>query len=242
MTINEIFETIRDWTVGKFQPKGNYAVSSDIPTKISELENDAGFLSDVPDNYVTDTGDIANTTVTFTSGDSEDPTGWADVDVVTSGEKISSLMRKFSLFAKNMRYLWELMGTTSLDGIGDGTITGAISSLNTGLGDIRANILYQGAFGKGSITPNKNPLEYDLLIFSNAYGGSTVSETKYGYVQASIVYIANEVIYTDVFRFAVNGTSITIESKMRTVARGDGVFYYNNFSEPISLIWGIKIT
>ena len=138
MTVNEIFSTIRDWAVGKFQPKGDYAVSSDIPTKISELENDEGFLSDVPDNYVTDTGDTSNTTVRFTSGDSANPTGWADVDVVTSGEKLSSLMRKFSLFVKNVRYLWKILGTTNLDGIGDGTVTGAINALNTGITKIGA--------------------------------------------------------------------------------------------------------
>lgn len=78
-------------------------------------------------------GDAKNTTVTFASGDSVNPTGWADVDAVTSGEKLSSLMRKFSLFAKNARYLWKLMGNTSLTGIGDGTVTGAINALNTGM-------------------------------------------------------------------------------------------------------------
>lgn len=44
MTINEFFLTIRDWAVGKFQPKGSYAASSDIPTKVSELENDKRYL------------------------------------------------------------------------------------------------------------------------------------------------------------------------------------------------------
>lgn len=30
MTINEIFSTIRDWAVGKFQPKGNYVTGAEI--------------------------------------------------------------------------------------------------------------------------------------------------------------------------------------------------------------------
>lgn len=54
MTINEIFTTIRDWAIGKFQPKGDYANSGDIPTKVSELENDEGFLTNVPEEYVTE--------------------------------------------------------------------------------------------------------------------------------------------------------------------------------------------
>lgn len=69
----------------------------------------------------------------FNSGDNDNPTGWADVAVMESGEEHSSLWRKISLFCKNVRYLWKLMGNTSLSGIGDGTVTGAISALNTGL-------------------------------------------------------------------------------------------------------------
>ena len=79
------------------------------------------------------TGDSANNTVTFSSGDATNPTGWADIGVVASGEKHSSLMRKFSLAVKNLRYLWNLLGGTSLAGIGDGTVTGAINALNTGM-------------------------------------------------------------------------------------------------------------
>ena len=78
------------------------------------------------------TGDSANNVVTFTSGDAASPTGWADIGVVASGEKHSSLMRKFSLAVKNVRYLWKLLGSTNLSGIGDGTVTGAINALNTG--------------------------------------------------------------------------------------------------------------
>lgn len=59
MTINEIFSTIRDWAVEKFQPKGNYAESADIPTKASQLQNDAGYISAIPDDYITET-DLAD--------------------------------------------------------------------------------------------------------------------------------------------------------------------------------------
>lgn len=361
MTINEIFETIRDWAVSKFQPKGDYAVSSDIPTKVSELDNDEGYISSVPDNYVTDaeldtkgylteetdptvpewakqpekpiytasevgadvagsaanalqsaeayadsaisdhnasniahedirnllngkvdkengkglssnnytdedknkldgisagaevnvqsdwnvtdadsdayiknkpnpaslpvstaqqaaidaayqqatgyadqkiadlingapstldtlgeiaeamqdnqdvvaaldqaigtkaneadfnghvsnntihttaseksawnnkmekTGDAKDATVTFISADDTNPTEWQDTSIMTSGSTLGYYMRKCSIFFKNVRYLWKLMGTTSLSGIGNGTVTGAISQLNTGL-------------------------------------------------------------------------------------------------------------
>jgi len=89
--------------------------------------------NNIVETYLTKTGDAKDNTVTFLSGDAENPTGWTDVGLISSGETHSSLWRKVSLFTKNMRYLWKLMGSTSLSGIGDGTVTGAISALNTGL-------------------------------------------------------------------------------------------------------------
>ncbi|EOT21536.1 hypothetical protein C805_03840, partial [Eubacterium sp. 14-2] len=38
-----------------------------------------------------------------------------------------------SLFARNLRYLWKLCGTNDISGLADGTLTGAVSSLNTDL-------------------------------------------------------------------------------------------------------------
>ncbi len=39
---------IRDWCKSMFQPRGSYAVVSDVPTQMSQLENDSGYLTDVP--------------------------------------------------------------------------------------------------------------------------------------------------------------------------------------------------
>lgn len=88
------------------------------------------------------TGDTKDNTVSFTSGDAANPTGWTDVELMASGEKHGSLWRKASLFTKNVRYLWKLLGSTSLAGIGDGTVTGAISALNTGLGNLIQTDVY----------------------------------------------------------------------------------------------------
>ena len=58
--------------------------------------------------------DTADSTVTFSSGDADNPTGWADVGVIASGEKHSSLLRKFSLAVKNVRYLYHLLTSGAL--------------------------------------------------------------------------------------------------------------------------------
>lgn len=39
---------IRDWCKLKFQPIGNYAAQSDIPTQTSQLTNNSGYLTSVP--------------------------------------------------------------------------------------------------------------------------------------------------------------------------------------------------
>lgn len=117
-----------------------------IPTKVSELENDAGYITKDVDNltnyydkittdqklanidltdYLKKTGDASNTTVTFT-----EPT---DLAQPTTGEKLGGIIGKFSLAIKNIKTLISLIGNTDISSIGDGTVTGAISDVNGNL-------------------------------------------------------------------------------------------------------------
>jgi hypothetical protein len=119
-----------------------------IPTKVSELENDAGYIKKDVDNlvnyydktttdqklanidltdYLKKTGDASNTTVTFT-----EPTELAQP---TTGEKLSGIIGKVSLAIKNIKTLITLIGNTDISSIGDGTVTGAISDVNSKLGN-----------------------------------------------------------------------------------------------------------
>lgn len=120
-----------------------------IPTKVSELENDAGYItkkvSDLtnyydkttvdekidaipkPDltNYLTKTGDGSNLTAAF-----EEAT---TLDELTTGEKLSSILGKIKLAVKNLKSLIGLIGTTDISTIGDGTVTGGLSDVNSKL-------------------------------------------------------------------------------------------------------------
>ena len=60
-------------------------------------------------------GDSAENTVTFESGDTEDPTVWADVGVIESGEKHGSLFRKISLAVRNTRFLKKMLEKLNTD-------------------------------------------------------------------------------------------------------------------------------
>lgn len=122
-----------------------------IPTKVSELENDVGYItkkvSDLTNyydktsvdkkidaipktyltNYLTKTGDGSNLTAVF-----EEATA---LDELTTGEKLSSILGKIKLAVKNLKSLIGLIGTTDISTIGDGTITGGLSDVNSKLGN-----------------------------------------------------------------------------------------------------------
>lgn len=123
-----------------------------IPTKVSELENDVGYITksvsnltnyydktdvdkkidEIPKtdltNYLTKTGDGSNLTAAF-----EEAT---TLDELTTGEKLSSILGKIKLAVKNLKSLIGLIGTTDISTIGDGTITGGLSDVNGKLGNI----------------------------------------------------------------------------------------------------------
>lgn len=77
-------------------------------------------------------GDSQDNTVTFTSndsltGDSTPP------PLLTSGETHASILSKVSNVFKNVRWLLSKMGTTDISTLGDGTVTGALSTLNSNI-------------------------------------------------------------------------------------------------------------
>jgi hypothetical protein len=75
-------------------------------------------------------GDSQSNTVTFTSndsltGDSTPP------ELLASEETHASIFSKVSTIFKNVRWLLSKMGTTDISTLGDGTVTGALSTLNS---------------------------------------------------------------------------------------------------------------
>ncbi len=87
----------------------------------------------ISDTYLKKTGDSKDNTASFTSADSLTPAAWADVPVLATGEKHSSILNKISTMFRNIRWLYKMLGTTDIASIGGGTLTGAISKLNTDL-------------------------------------------------------------------------------------------------------------
>ena len=92
------------------------------------------------------TADTKDNTVSFESGDELVPATFADVELLQSGEKHNSFWRKASLMFKNVRRLISLIGTTDISGIGNGTVTGAISEQNKNIDNITPNTDEIGVF------------------------------------------------------------------------------------------------
>lgn len=134
-----------------------------IPTKVSELENDAGYITksvsdlenyydkinidkkidEIPKtdltNYLTKTGDGSNLTVAF-----EEAT---NLEELTTGEKLSSIFGKLKLAVKNLKSLIGLIGTTDISTIGDGTITGGLNDVNGKLDTATEAIVHDNITG-----------------------------------------------------------------------------------------------
>ena len=80
--------------------------------------------------YLQLTGDSKDNTTTFTSNDSTTGDSTAPA-LLTSGETHASIFSKVSTIFKNVRWLLSKMGTTDISSIGNGTVTGALSTLNS---------------------------------------------------------------------------------------------------------------
>lgn len=82
--------------------------------------------------YLQLTGDSKDNTTTFTSNDSTTGDSTAPA-LLTSGETHASIFSKVSTIFKNVRWLLSKMGTTDISSIGNGTVTGALSTLNSNM-------------------------------------------------------------------------------------------------------------
>lgn len=129
MLVMQLSEFQPDGTTILSDEHGNLSVVTGKPNGVAGLDENGKIpMEQIPE------WDTKDNITTFTSNDSLTPTAWDNVDLLESGEKHSSILEKISTMFKNVRYIYKLLGTTDISAIGNGTITGAIHSLNT---DIR---------------------------------------------------------------------------------------------------------
>lgn len=98
--------------------------------------------------------DSYQNTVKFTSNDSTTGDSTAP-SLLKSGETHASIFSKVSTIFKNVRWLLSKMGTTDISSLGDGTVTGALSTLNSNIRG-KQNTLDSPLFYRGTIKGDMN--------------------------------------------------------------------------------------
>ena len=69
----------------------------------------------------------------YTSGDSTSPSNWSSVDVISTSDTNSSIFNKITTMVQNVRWLYTKLGNDDFSDTGSDTITGALSTLQSGL-------------------------------------------------------------------------------------------------------------
>ena len=113
-------------------------------------------------------GDVAENTVTYESSD-VGPDGvpsLISLEKFTTGEKLSSLIKKTSIIANNFRYFLKLLGNTDISSIGDGTVTGAVNTLNDSLNELSTSV--------------NSKSKIIFADFSTTFSASKTSSTTFG--------------------------------------------------------------
>ena len=182
-----------------------HELNTGVPTSTDVIAMDTG-----SDTYKTT---AENLIPAYTSGDSTTPTAWTSVSALTSGLTISTLFSRISTMVKNVRWLYSVLGTSNISSIGTGTVTNAISTINS---NMTANSLtvYTDISSYNSES-NKYTIPADGYVFlSNSsgqtgegilYGNSSANAyTRFGQVQGRwSVYVRKDM------KIYLNGTANT---------------------------------
>ena len=103
--------------------------------KANQTDDRSIYFPDANGTVALTTSDSKDNTVTFTSNDAGPDGEYAvfSVDKLESGETHSSIFNKISKIFTNVRYILNLLGNNDIYSIGNGTVTGAIRTLNDSL-------------------------------------------------------------------------------------------------------------
>lgn len=83
-------------------------------------------------------GDSQENTVTFPNDETQNT--WTDVPDLLSGETHRSLFHKIGSMLKNVRWLYQTLGTSDISSMGNGTVTGALRQFDTNLKNTASRI------------------------------------------------------------------------------------------------------
>ena len=124
----------------------------------------------------------------YTSGDSASPSNWSSVDVISTSDTNSSIFNKITTMVQNVRWLYTKLGNDDFSDTGSDTITGALSTLQSGL-DGKSPVSHTHTVDTLPVSSNQvNSESYvptSALLYSMVQRANTVADN---------VATANEII------------------------------------------------
>lgn len=181
-------------------------------------------------------GDTADNIVTFISNDTidEDATSWTVVPKLESGIKHSTLAQRISQMFKNVRYLYKMLGSTDIADIGNGTVTGALSSLNSNLGlKYLDKITSTGGFDMTTALSKYSEFIFVIDIHSNNNMVTITVSAKEIIDRNGAMTTFSTGFYTANNNYNVGAVRITDNIARMTVAGHDGNDYLSTSSMSI---------
>ena len=171
------------------------------------------------------TSDTKDNTVSFTSGDAEEAEAFVAVELLTGGEKHVSLWQKVSLMFKNVRRLMKLVGSTDISNIFDGTLTGAVSGLNSKLDSKQNDIGFERIATTHTGSDVDVKLTDGIFLFIGFQGGSLAMTmlslvSVAGYEEASYI---SDIVTAKVYNPTL---SINSSTKILTITPNVAGFSY----------------
>ena len=136
-----------------------------------------------------DKKDISNNAVEFDSEDAAEPEEYTEVEVIKSGDLFKAILNKITTMIKNTRYIWKMLGATDISKIGDGTVTGALATLNDNF--VRWNVgIVNGWTGTLTCTAN---LKTGAVTVAGVLNGANAYNDAfcYSYDSLSSAYSTN---------------------------------------------------
>ena len=184
-------------------------------------------------------GDTAENVVSYTSNDAANPDSYTDVDLLKSGETHKSVLQKISTMFKNIRYLYKMLGSADISGIGDGSVKGALSTLNSNMNSNR----------KWTILATSNAVriteelvaKYEEFKFILTYNNQVLAEATYPSVTGIISASEDRTLrlggyYQSSSNFAMFGIRKTSDRYFRTALGWYLNCINNDWIEPIIVL------
>lgn len=153
----------------------------------------------------------ADVTVQFESHDEEDPESASKAPLLVPGN-LSTILSTVSTMSKNIRYLLKMLGTTDISQLGDGTVSGALSMLNS------RNVKLTGdVVGTGVLDDEGNTNITSIRRGCHIYRGTVSGGAWYKIAEVNGAEFNSDYTITFFVTYGVNGTYNT--GILRVMAR-----------------------